>query len=132
MIEVKERVISRKWGWISVYDIYSDGVLVAIKDGGHYDCTARKPISSLYFSQDGNQVIRDYCDHKDFTLPFTMTEEILELCRAKVPAKTWYVSSMGKPKSDNRYSTYQDAANSEEFKTSCRWDTICQELYTIP
>ena len=93
MIKVIPRTIDRKWGWVLVYDVYSDDVLVAIIDGGHYDLT-HKPNISVAYDSDGDM----YYEHTngDFQKAFEMPKEVLELCKAHTPLKTWVVRDMGK------------------------------------
>lgn len=93
MVKIVPRTIDRKWGWILVYDVYSDDVLVAIVNGGHYDLT-HKPNISVVYDSDGDI----YYEHTNgnFQKAFNMPKEVLELCEAHTPLKTWEVWDYGK------------------------------------
>lgn len=124
MIEIKKRLIDRKWGWLVVYDIYSDGVLVAIKNGGHYDLTA-KDTHSRGIDMDGDTYIITH-ENRSHTLPFEMTAEIQALCEAKEPLKAWMVFSLGN-KAKGPFLTQAEAYAAKES----RWDKVEKIIYSI-
>lgn len=124
-IEIKERLIDRKWGWIKVYDIYSDGILVAIKDGGHYDCTAKETLSKS-IDIDGD-ISFSGSRNCDFTCPFKMTDEIIKLCEEKIPLKTYIVRWADK--TDGPFLTKEEAEASPLYEL--RWSKISQIIYSI-
>lgn len=127
-VEVKLREISRKWGSINVYDVYANGVRVAVVDGGITDCKTPKSFS-ISWDSDGDPVY--HTSDGDYTIPFTMSEAVRELIAKGEEVKLFYVkepdSGISMKVVAGPFLTWDEAASVSHG----RWQKVVEAIYNV-
>lgn len=125
-IEIKSREISKNWGFALVYDVYADGVRVAVVDGGHVDLKSPSRLLSVSWDNEGNPIYN--ASDGNFVIPFEMSEAVKALIEKGEPVKLFYVKELSSPKRIGPFLTWEEAVNA---KTSSRWQRVIELDYNV-
>lgn len=125
-IEIKSREISKNWGYSLVYDVYADGVRVAVVDGGHVDLKSPSRLLSVSWDADGDPVYNT--NDGNYSIPFKMSEAVKALIEKGEEVKLFYVKEISSPKRFGPFLTWEEAVNA---KTSSRWQRVVEIDYNV-
>ena len=126
-IEIKSREISKNWGFALVYDVYADGVRVAVVDGGHVDLKSPSRLLSVSWDADGDPVYNT--SDGNYSVPFNMSESVKALIEKGEPVKLFYIKELGSStKRIGPFLTWEEAVNA---KTSPRWQRVVELDYNV-
>jgi len=88
-IEIKTREIPRNWGYLKVFDVYADGVRVAVVEGGHVDLKSPSRLLSVSWDAEGDPVYNT--SDGNFVAPFTMSDVVKDLIEKGEEVKLFLV-----------------------------------------
>ncbi len=125
-IEIKSREISKNWGFALVYDVYADGVRVAVVDGGHCDLKSPSRLLSVSWDADGEPIYN--ASDGNYTTPFNMSKVVKDLIKKGEEVKLFYVKELSSPKKFGPFLTWEEAVKA---KTSSRWQRVIELDYNV-
>jgi hypothetical protein len=124
-IEIKTREISKNWGFALVYDVYADGVRVAVVDGGHVDLKSPSRLLSVSWDNEGNPIYN--ASDGNYTTPFNMSEAVKDLIKKGEEVKLFYIKEFGSKEKEGPFLTWNEAAN----KVTSRWQKVVELDYNV-
>ena len=125
-IEIRSREIPRKWGYLQVFDVYADGVRVAVVDGGHCDLKSPTRLLSVSWDDEGNPIYNT--NDGNFETPLTMSEAVKALIEKGEEARLYYVYGPGSvDPTAGPFLTWDEACRNR----TCRLDRVIESPYNV-